>query len=172
MGWVIGWLVAPHCFWILGNQNYWLRIIDWLWIFPCIKFSWHCCSMWEKPGWVWRFHCEGLFSFNVKGFCCSYVIWSHRLTEERTSFCTGFISGKLCRLVCFRLALLHSFSHFFFLYWLPSSFLCTVFDSIFFYQNDIHKFTSNIYDIKTIKNERDIKPYNKHNCAVIAYHQH
>ena len=32
--------------------------------------------------------------------------------------------------VCFRLALLHSVSYFFFLYWSPSSSLCTVFDSI------------------------------------------
>ena len=32
--------------------------------------------------------------------------------------------------LCFRLALLHSVSYFFFLYWSPSSALCTVFDSI------------------------------------------
>ena len=32
--------------------------------------------------------------------------------------------------LCFRLALLHSVSHFFFLYRSPSSSLCTVFDSI------------------------------------------
>ena len=32
--------------------------------------------------------------------------------------------------LCFRLALLHSVSYFFFLYWSPSSSLCTVFDSI------------------------------------------
>ena len=32
--------------------------------------------------------------------------------------------------VCFQLALLHSVSYFFFLYWSPSSALCTVFDSI------------------------------------------
>ena len=41
------------------------------------------------------------------------------------------ISGKLCRfLLCFRLALLHSVSYFFFLYRSPSSSLCTVFYSI------------------------------------------
>ena len=34
--------------------------------------------------------------------------------------------------LCFRLALLHSLSHFFFLYQSPSSSLCTVFDSISF----------------------------------------
>ena len=81
----------------------------------------------------------------------STTLWSCTLFEERTSFCMGLISRKLCGFVCFWLALLHSVSYFFFLYWLPSSFLCTVFDSIFFYQNDIHKFTNNIYDIKTIK---------------------
>ena len=32
--------------------------------------------------------------------------------------------------LCFRLALLHSVSYFIFLYWSPSSSLCTVFDSI------------------------------------------
>ena len=97
-------LVASHCFWILGDQNYWLWIIDWLWIFPCIKLSWHSCSMWEKPGWLWQFDCEGLFSFNLKEFYYSYVIWSRRLYEERTSFCTGLISRKLCRFVYFWLA--------------------------------------------------------------------
>ena len=42
----------------------------------------------------------------------------------------GLISRKLCRFLCFRLALLHSVSYFFFLYRSPSSALCTVFDSI------------------------------------------
>ena len=32
--------------------------------------------------------------------------------------------------VCFRLALLHSLSYFFFLYWSTSSSLCTIFDSV------------------------------------------
>ena len=36
--------------------------------------------------------------------------------------------------LCFRLALLHSVSHFFFLYQSPSSSLCTVFDSIYLIQ--------------------------------------
>ena len=71
-------------------------LLCWLWIFPWIKFSWHSCSIWEKPGWFWQFHCEGLFSFNLKGFYYSYVVWSRRFLEERTSFCTGLISRKLC----------------------------------------------------------------------------
>ena len=39
---------------------------------------------------------EGLSSFNLKGFCCSYA-WSCCFCEERTSFCTGLISRELCR---------------------------------------------------------------------------
>ena len=80
---------------MLSFTNTW-GLLSWLWIFPWIKFSWHSCSMWEKPGWFWQFHCKGLFSFNLKGFYYSYVVWSCRLFEERTSFCTGLISRKLC----------------------------------------------------------------------------
>ena len=77
--------------------NIW-DLLCWLWIFPRIKlFPWHSCSMWEKPGWFLQFHCEGLFSVNLKWFCYSYIVWSRRLFEERTSFCTGLISRKLCR---------------------------------------------------------------------------
>ena len=43
--------------------------------------------------------------------------------------------------LCFRLALLHSVSYFIFLYQLPSSSLCTVFDSI----------SSNIHEALSIK---------------------
>ena len=39
--------------------------------------------------------------------------------------------------LCFRLALLHSLSYFFFLYQSPSSSLCTVFDSISFNIDEI-----------------------------------
>ena len=52
----------------------------------------------------------------------------------------GLISRKLCRFLCFRLALLHSVSYFFFLYWSPSSSLCMVFHSI----------SSNIDEVLTI----------------------
>ena len=38
---------------------------------------------------------EGLSSFNLKGFCCSYA-WSCYFCEGRTSFCTGLISRELC----------------------------------------------------------------------------
>ena len=71
----------------------------WMWIFPWIKLSWHSCSVWDKPGWLnwfWQFLCEGLSSFNPKGLNYSYA-WSRSLCEGKTSFCTGFISKKLCK---------------------------------------------------------------------------
>ena len=40
-------------------------------IFPWIKLSLHSCSMWDKPEWLnwfWKFLCEKLSSFNLKGF--------------------------------------------------------------------------------------------------------
>ena len=43
----------------------------WLLIFPWIKFSWHSCYMWDKPGWLkwfWQFPCERLSSFSPKDF--------------------------------------------------------------------------------------------------------
>ena len=64
----------------------------------------------------------------TKGFYYLYA-WFCSLCEGGISFCTGFISRKLCRfLLCFRLALLHSVPYFFFLYQSPSLSLCTVFD--------------------------------------------
>ena len=70
----------------------------WMWIFPQVKLSWHSCSMWDKLGWFnwfWQFLCEGLFSFNPKGFCCSYA-WSCSLCERRTSFFMGLVLRKFC----------------------------------------------------------------------------
>ena len=55
--------------------------------------------MWDKLGllnWFWQYLCEGLSSFNLKGFYYSYA-WSCSLCEGRTSFCMGLISRKLCR---------------------------------------------------------------------------
>ena len=80
-----------------------------------------------------------LRGFNLKGFYCLFA-WSRSLCERRTSFCMGLISRKLCRFLCFWLALLHSVSYFFFLYRSPSSSLCKVFDSI----------SSNIDEVLTI----------------------
>ena len=110
-----------------------------MWIFPWINIqestflepSWHSCSM-CKLGWLsWfrQFLCEGLSSFNPKRFCYSYA-WSCSLCERRTSFCMGLISRKLCRFLFVFSTGFTSLSVFFFLYWSPSSALCTVFDSI------------------------------------------
>ena len=103
-----------------------------MWIFPWIVIFWYSCCMWDILGWLnwfWQFLCEGLSSFISKGLCYSYA-WSCSLSEGWTTFCTGLISRKLCGFICFWLALLHSVSYFFLLYWLPSSSLCTVFDAI------------------------------------------
>ena len=82
--------------------------------------------------WFWQFLCEGLSFFNLKGFYYSCT-WPCSFCEGRTSFCTGLISRKLRRFLrIFQLALLHSVSYFFFLYWSLASYLCTVFDSISF----------------------------------------
>ena len=104
-----------------------------MWIFPWIKLSWHSGSKWDKlgwPSWFWQFLCDGLPYFNIKGFYYSYV-WSCSLSKRRTSFCTGLISGKLYG---FLLKLSTGFTSLsvllLFLYWSPSSSLCTVFDSI------------------------------------------
>ena len=106
----------------------------WMQIFPWIKLSWHSSSLWDKLGWLnrfWQFLCEGLSSFHSKRFYYSYA-WSCSFCERSTSFCTGLITKKiLCILTyVFWLALLHSASYFFFFDQLPSSLLCTVFDSI------------------------------------------
>ena len=69
----------------------------WLWIFPWIKLSWNYCSLWDKHGWLncfWQFLCEGLSSFNPKGFYYSYE-WTCSLYEDRTSFYMRLISRKL-----------------------------------------------------------------------------
>ena len=107
----------------------------WMWIFPWIKLSWHCWLGWVN--WFWQFLCEGLTSFNLKRFYYLYAR-SCSLCERRTSFGQGLPLGNSAdSYLCFRLALLHSMSWFFFLYQSPSSLLCTVFDSISFSIDEI-----------------------------------
>ena len=105
----------------------------WMWIFPWIRLSWLFSSMWDKLGWFnwfWQFLCEGLFSFNWKGFCYSYA-WSFNLCEKRLPFAWDLsLENSADSYLSFQLALLHSLSYFFFLYWSPSSSLCTVFGSV------------------------------------------
>ena len=71
----------------------------WMWNFPWIKLSWHSGSMWDKLEWLywfWQFFCDGLSSFNLNRFYCSYA-WSCSLCEGRISFNKKLISRKLCR---------------------------------------------------------------------------
>ena len=90
---------------------------------------------WEKRGWLvkwfWQFLCEGLPSFNLKGFYYPYPR-SHSLCEGRISFCMELVSRKLCRFLLMFLAGFTSLIVFFFLYRLPSLSLCTIFDFISF----------------------------------------
>ena len=78
----------------------------------------------------------GIVFLYFKGFCYSYA-WSCSLYERQTSFCMWLISRNLCDFLCFWLALLHSASYFFLLYWLPSSSLCTIFDAISSYIDEV-----------------------------------
>ena len=69
----------------------------------------------------WQYVCEGLSSFNPKGFCHSYT-GSCTLCEGRTLFCKGLTIRKLFdSYLSFQMALLHSVCYFFFLYQSPSS---------------------------------------------------
>ena len=97
--------------------------------------------MWGKPGclnWL-QFLYEGLSSFNPRGFYYSYER-SGSLCEGSDSFTVLSLENSVDSFLCFRLALLHSVSYFFFLCRSPSSSLCKVFDSI----------SSNIDEILTI----------------------
>ena len=80
--------------------------------------------------WFWQFHCEGLSSFNSKRFyshihgLAVYVKKGLPLSWDLSPENSADSS------LCFRQALLHSVSYFFFLYWSPSLSLGTVFDSV------------------------------------------
>ena len=90
------------------------------------------CSPWDKPGWpwFWQFLCERLSSFNPKDSSTHM----HGLTvyvKEGLPFARDFsLENSADSYLYFKLAVLHSVSYFFFLYWSPSLSLCTVFDSI------------------------------------------
>ena len=88
----------------------------------CKSFlEWNILALcgWEKPGWLlnWflQFLCEGLPSFNMKGFYYPYP-GSHSLCEGRISFCMELVSRKLCRFLLMFLAGFTSLIVFFFLY--------------------------------------------------------
>ena len=74
----------------------------------------------------------------------------------------GLISRKLCRFLCFWLALLHSVSYFFFLYQSPSSALCTVFDST---SSNIDK----VLSINPLANVFVFRDFNVHHKVWLTY---
>ena len=77
-------------------------------------------------------------NFSVRGYLPlirkDYIVHMHGLTvylKEGLPFALDLsLENSVDSYLCFRLALLHSVSYFSFLYWWPSSLLCTVFDSI------------------------------------------
>ena len=71
-----------------------------------------------------------LSSFNSKEFWYSCA-WSHIYVKEGLPFALDLsLENSANSYLCFQLALLHSVSYFFFLYWSPSLSICMVFDSI------------------------------------------
>ena len=90
----------------------------WLWILPCIKFSWLICAMWNKfkrLNWLELFLCEELSFINLKGFCYLYT-WSSSLCKGRASFLAWLFSEKLGWLLFYFfnwLYLFHLFSVFY-----------------------------------------------------------
>ena len=104
-----------------------------MWIFPWIKLSRHCCSMWDKLGCLIN---SG--NFFVRGYLPliqkDYITDVHDLAvyvKEGLPFAQDLsLENSVDSYLCFWLALLYLVSYFFFLHWSPSSLLCTVFDSI------------------------------------------
>ena len=102
------------------------------WIIPWIKLSWSSCSRWDKRGWLkWfrQFLYEELSSFNLKKDSITHMHGLALYLKERLPFAREIsLKNSVDCYLCFWLALLHSVSYFFFLFWSPSL-LCTVFDS-------------------------------------------
>ena len=97
-----------------------------MWIFPWIKLSRHCCSMWDKLGCLIN---SG--NFFVRGYLPliqkDYITDVHDLAvyvKEGLPFAQDLsLENSADSYLCFWVALLHSVSYFFFLYWSPLHFL-------------------------------------------------
>ena len=93
-------------------------------------------------GWMW----EGVLLFQSD----RRILWWHGLAvyvKEGLPFAWDFsLENSVDSFLCFRLALFHSASYFFFLYRSPSLLLCTVFESI----------SSNIDDVLSINPYADV----------------
>ena len=85
----------------------------------------HCGT----PGWLdwfWKFFCEEfLSSYNQKGFYYSYT-WPCSLHEGLYYAPDVTLENSMASYLCFRLAVLHAVSFFFFLYQSPSFSLCMI----------------------------------------------
>ena len=106
----------------------------WMWIFPWIKCSWHSCSIRDKFGY------DSIDSGNFSVRVYLLLFWKDSITHMHSvavyvkqwlPFAQDFSQESSSdSYICFWLALLHSLSYSFYLYWSPSLLLCIVFDSI------------------------------------------
>ena len=134
-------------------------------IIPWIKLSWHSCSRWDKRGWLnWfrQFLYEELSSFNLKKDSITHMHGLALYLKERLPFARETsLKNSVDSYLCFWLALLHSVSYFFFLFWSPSL-LCTVFDSI----------SSNIDEVLSINRSANVfvsGDFNVHHKDCVTY---
>ena len=153
----------PHDALKLSFTNIWG--LCWMWSFRWIQLSWHSCSMWDNLGWLnwfWQIFCGGYLPLIQK----DSTTHMHGLAvylKEGIPFARDLSLENLADSnLCFRLALLHSVSYFFFLYRSPSPSLCTVFDSIW---SNIDK----ILSINPSANEFVFGDFNVHHEDWLTY---
>ena len=84
------------------------------------------------------------------------TVWKGSINIKHKS---QFLNWKFCRFLFFWLALLHSVSYLFLLYWSPSSSLCTVFDSI----------SSNIGEVVSINPSANVFVFGDHQKDWLTY---
>ena len=136
---------------MLSFTNIW-GLLSWLWIFPWIKFSWRSCSMWRNLDDSGNFTVRDCFPLILKDSTTHMLYDLADYLKKELPFAQDLsLENSADSYLCFQLTLLHSVSYFFFLYLLITFVFMHGFWFHFFYQNDIHKFTNNIYDINTIK---------------------
>ena len=89
-----------------------------------------------------------LFWMDSTTHMCGLAVW----VNKELLFTWNLSLRKLCRFLCFWLALLHSVSYFFFLYRSPSSSLCMVFYSIWSNIDDVLSInpSANVLSLKTL----------------------
>ena len=129
-----------------------------MWIFVWIKLSGHSLSVWDKfDDWI------DSSNFSVLGYLPliqkDSITHMHGLAvyvKQRPPFALDlYLEISTDSYICFRLALLHSLSCFFFLYQSPTPSLCTVFDSI----------SSNIVEVLSINQYANVLKTDKPNMV-------